>query len=254
MPSQFPSIHAHRGYAQLAPENTLPAFQLCIDHNIEFVELDIHQTTDKQLIVYHDYYLGRTASGTGLVFNKKYSDLQNLDVGIWFSPQYVGTKIPLLKEVIQLCKNKCRFEIQLTSSNLHFLRTVLQLLDSQNIIDQVEITSDYSHALMKVRELKNKIRTGLILSPGGEWMKDDLWTVIALDTLELIGANVAHIPLTRLNKNTVLELRNQNYIIHAADCNTAPDITKAIQLEVDQFSTDNVRLALEMRNKHKETA
>src|SRR5690242_17224727 len=58
--SARPLVIGHRGYCQLAPENTIPSFELAIAAGADLVELDYHQTKDDQLIVIHDAKLDRT--------------------------------------------------------------------------------------------------------------------------------------------------------------------------------------------------
>ena len=38
------TIIAHRGVSSLAPQNTLPAFQLGIDLNVDYIELDVQKS------------------------------------------------------------------------------------------------------------------------------------------------------------------------------------------------------------------
>src|SRR5207244_12800043 len=59
-----PLVIAHRGYCQLAPENTLPSFELAMAAGADVVELDYHHTKDGQLIVIHDPNLDRTTDAT----------------------------------------------------------------------------------------------------------------------------------------------------------------------------------------------
>ena len=56
-----PIVTAHRGYSAAAPENTLPAFQLAIDHRCERAELDVQMTKDGIVMVTHDANLRRCA-------------------------------------------------------------------------------------------------------------------------------------------------------------------------------------------------
>ena len=67
---------AHRGYhswslndSRKIPENSLEAFELAIEKNYS-IEMDIHLTKDLELIVFHDFFLGRLTTKTGFVFNK----------------------------------------------------------------------------------------------------------------------------------------------------------------------------------------
>jgi hypothetical protein len=130
------------------------------------------------------------------------------------------------------------------------LYAVSEFLESRDIYEQVEITSDFPQALMKIKNINSRIKTGWIANPEGDWMKDDLWTILTLETLELIEASVIHIPPSRLNKQVVSKLQEEKYLTHAADCNTEESIENAVSLKVDQFSTDNVTLAIEMKAKY----
>ncbi|MBN1218885.1 MAG: glycerophosphodiester phosphodiesterase [Anaerolineae bacterium] len=58
-------IVAHRGApTEVAPENTIPAFQRAIDLGADAVELDVRLTADHVPVVYHYFYL---EEATGLV-------------------------------------------------------------------------------------------------------------------------------------------------------------------------------------------
>lgn len=53
-----PLIIAHRGAPGRKRENTIPGFLAGIAHGAEWIELDLHQTADGGLIVYHDFMIG----------------------------------------------------------------------------------------------------------------------------------------------------------------------------------------------------
>ncbi|MGD6879378.1 glycerophosphodiester phosphodiesterase [Bacillus infantis] len=96
----FQSI-AHRGAVQIAPENTMAAFEKAYELGFDFIELDVWLSSDHQPVVIHDGDVGRTTGGDGLVTELSASQLKELDAGSWFSDQYKGEKIPLLKEVVK---------------------------------------------------------------------------------------------------------------------------------------------------------
>lgn len=54
-------IMAHRGYSAAAPENTITAFQKCIDNRFTAAELDVQMLADGTIVVLHDDNLKRTA-------------------------------------------------------------------------------------------------------------------------------------------------------------------------------------------------
>ena len=47
-------ILAHRGASGYAPENTLEAFALAAELGADGVELDVHLTSDGEMVVIHD--------------------------------------------------------------------------------------------------------------------------------------------------------------------------------------------------------
>ncbi|MDH5316697.1 MAG: glycerophosphodiester phosphodiesterase family protein, partial [Gemmatimonadota bacterium] len=51
---QPPLIIAHRGASGHAPENSLEAFRLAAQLGADGVELDVHATSDGEIVVFHD--------------------------------------------------------------------------------------------------------------------------------------------------------------------------------------------------------
>jgi glycerophosphoryl diester phosphodiesterase len=107
-----PLVIAHRGYPQFAPENSLPGFQLGLKAGADLVELDYHHTKDGLPIVIHDADLDRTTDATNRwggsklkVLDYSVAELQKLDAGAWYDPQFRGTRLPTLTEAITAIQN-----------------------------------------------------------------------------------------------------------------------------------------------------
>ncbi len=66
-------------------ENTLPSMQAAFDAGADIVELDIHQTSDNRLVVFHDWTLDCRTEGTGEVRDATLEELQKLDVGYGYT-------------------------------------------------------------------------------------------------------------------------------------------------------------------------
>ena len=60
-----PVIFAHRGASAHAPENTIAAFALALEHNADAIELDVKLSADGQAIVIHDAKVDRTTGSHG---------------------------------------------------------------------------------------------------------------------------------------------------------------------------------------------
>ncbi len=97
-------VAAHRGDSQNAPENTLAAFQLAIDHGAALLEFDVHESSDGDVVVIHDDKLDRTTDGHGEVARSPTAALRELSAGAWFGPAYEDERVPLLDEVLDLCR------------------------------------------------------------------------------------------------------------------------------------------------------
>jgi glycerophosphoryl diester phosphodiesterase len=105
-PSDWPvEIVCHRGANSIAPENSLKAARACFAAGFSHVELDVHVTRDRQLVVMHDDTLERTSNGTGLVTEHSLEELRALNVGGWFSDHYKDERIPTLSQILDLASD-----------------------------------------------------------------------------------------------------------------------------------------------------
>src|SRR5215210_856955 len=106
---EWPVNLAHRGASTLAPENTLEAFRIALEAGAGGLELDVHTTSDGQLVVIHDPIVDRTTNGTGAVSEMTIDELRGLDAGYGFSPdggpsrpyRGRGVRVPTLEEVLE---------------------------------------------------------------------------------------------------------------------------------------------------------
>ena len=84
-------VSAHRSGADIAPENTMMAFEYCVENknfNVDTFEFDLHITKDDKLILLHDDTLDRTTNapevfgGEGIEpITKTYEELKELNFG-----------------------------------------------------------------------------------------------------------------------------------------------------------------------------
>ena len=94
--------YAHRGLhcaAEGIPENSLPAFRRAVEAGYG-IELDLHLTTDGQLVVFHDDTLDRVCGVSGRVDEKSWPELQQLRL------LGTGERMPLFSEVLSIVAGK----------------------------------------------------------------------------------------------------------------------------------------------------
>jgi len=97
-------VLAHRGASAYAPENTLAAFRLAIEQRADWLEMDVQQTKDGQLVVFHDLRMERTTDGSGNLRDLTLEQVRQLDAGRWYSQQFAGERVPTFEEVVTLAQ------------------------------------------------------------------------------------------------------------------------------------------------------
>ncbi|OKP65918.1 hypothetical protein A3842_30050 [Paenibacillus sp. P3E] len=118
------SIIAHRGASGYAPENTMPSFELALEMQSDYIELDIHLTKDHIPVVIHDETVNRTTNGKGYVRNMTLAQIRRLDAGSWFNEaypmfareKYAATPIPTLDEVFDTFGKNISYILEIKDS------------------------------------------------------------------------------------------------------------------------------------------
>ena len=77
---------SHQGGEIEAPSNTLYALKTSVTKGADVLEIDVHATSDRELVVIHDATVDRTTNGTGAVDEMTLEDIQKLDAAHWFVP------------------------------------------------------------------------------------------------------------------------------------------------------------------------
>ena len=140
----YPRICAHRGFSQIAPENTLPAFGAAIALGADEIEFDLWQSRDGVPVVMHDPTLDRVSNGSGLVTEKTLSELKKLDFGSRFAPAFAGLKIASFEELLKRFPRQAVFNIHIKSSGSDridpdYLHCIAELVRKYDCSDHVYI-------------------------------------------------------------------------------------------------------------------
>jgi glycerophosphoryl diester phosphodiesterase len=122
---------AHRGASAYAPEHTLAAYRLAIEHGADYVEQDLAVTRDGALICLHDDTLDRT-SNVAEVYRHRFSEesagqaeggRERLHLGRnppprhgrLVRPAFAGQRIVTWQEAIDLVRGKAGLYPELKS-------------------------------------------------------------------------------------------------------------------------------------------
>jgi len=161
-----PSIWAHRGASDRAPENTLPAFEQAAERGAAGIELDVQRTADGHLVVCHDETVDRTSDGRAAIADLTLAELRRLDFSFG-KAGFEGTRIPLLAEVLELMRpTNLLVNVELKDSEEPYPGMAQQALDlaaELGMADRVLWSSFNHHTLREVRQADAAARTGVLM-------------------------------------------------------------------------------------------
>ena len=101
----YPRVLAHRGGGTLAPENTIAAIKVGLEHGFRGVEFDAMLTSDDVPVLMHDPTLERTGLVSGAISELAAADLERVDVGGWHSARFIGERVPTLQRTLRFCRD-----------------------------------------------------------------------------------------------------------------------------------------------------
>ena len=124
---------------------------------------------------------------------------------------------------------------------------IIALVKKYDFERVIEFTSPHSYNLSRLKVLEPNLKTGMFVTPPPDWMDTQLCQTLAINNARLGNVDVLHCPLSVIDKEFVRAAHDASLLIHAADCDTDEDIQVALVAGVDQFSTNKLGLALEVR-------
>ena len=92
----------HQGMKFVAPQNTIPSFELGIVAGFNSNVVNVNTTADDVLVCIHNDSIDSVSDGTGNVYDLTYAQLQAYDFGSWFNASYTGTKIAKFEDIVKL--------------------------------------------------------------------------------------------------------------------------------------------------------
>jgi glycerophosphoryl diester phosphodiesterase len=251
-------VIGHRGYNQIAPENTLPSFKLAKMAGADMVELDYYHAKDGKLVCIHDETLDRTTDAIvkwnekGVRISAKSGDaLCSLDAGAWFDtknaglnlPRYAGTKLPTLAESLDLIQDG---NMTLIHHKEGDAATCLKLLREKNLVNKVVVQSfDWNYLKDFHQQEPKQIlgalgplwgRNGKQLSDA-EKVLDKSW----VDEVKNSGASVA-VWNNQITKESVAYAHSQGLKVWCYTINDPAMANKLLDLGADGIITDNTSI------------
>ena len=153
MAASRPLVLGHRGLSARHLENSMEAFQAALDAGMAGFELDVQPTRDGVCAVLHDEGLARTAQGSGVLRQLKYSELP---------PLQNGEPLPRLAEVLELPAPLINVELKGEPGWQQALATV----EAAEALDRVLFSSFEHSEVLQLWAACPQARCGFLWEPG----------------------------------------------------------------------------------------
>ena len=220
-----PIIIAHRGAPGRRRENTIAGFLAGIARGAEWIELDIHQTADGGLIVYHDFEIGEKPVSQCTVKEAKNlaKKLRNID-------------LPTLEEVLEAVPNTIGLGVEVKAPNIG--GRLVPVLAQRRAADRIISSSFHFPTLRMIAELRPCVRTGILtssrlLDPTGE--------------IRRARAQAIFQEYSFADRGLLREVRKAGFQFFVWTVNRERDLKQMMAMGVDGIITDVPEKLLQLR-------
>ncbi len=237
--NEQPLIFAHRGARDVAPENTLAAFQAALEADADGVELDVTCCATGEIVIMHDDTVDRTTDGASRVADLSFSALRALDAGAWFGPAFAGQRVPTLEEALTLCAGRLRVNIEIKR---HARRApggegiearIAEMVRARGLQEQVIISSFDPLILARMRRAAPELPLGLLY--------DDKSPppVVRHASLALLKLDALHPRYNIVDEAFMRRARRRGWRVNVWTVNEPDAMRAMIALGVDAIITDH---------------
>jgi glycerophosphoryl diester phosphodiesterase len=159
-------VIAHRGASAAAPENSLAAFRLAVEQRADFVELDVQESADGEVVVAHDTDLMKLAGFAGKIWETDAATLRSIDIGSGKDPRFSAERVPTLAEALAVCKGRSRVVVELKSygHNQRLEERVAGIVEAAGMQDECIFMSLDHEMVRKMKRLRPSWRSGILVA------------------------------------------------------------------------------------------
>jgi glycerophosphoryl diester phosphodiesterase len=234
---------AHRGGAIEHLENTLPAFQACVDMGYRYLETDVRVTADGVLVVFHDPTLERVTDRAGRIEALPWSEV---------SAARIGGREPILRlEDLLGAWPDVRFNLDIKAAGVlaPLVRTVRRL----KVADRICLGSFSDARIAAARRLFGPSVCTALGPRGVAALRLSSYSPRAAGLVR-IQAGVAQVPL-QLGGRALVDERflsaahARDLQVHVWTVDTEEETTALLDLGVDGVMTDRPAMLKELLEK-----
>lgn len=235
------AVIAHRGASIYAPENTLSALDLAILQGADAVEIDVRLSKDGIPFIFHDYTVNRTTnlSSGQSIESLTFEEIQALDGGSWFHPDFANEKIPSLSQVLELVYDRTYLYLEIKGTTPGIEMVIMDMLIDYDMVNSTTIMSFNQSQLQKIKMMDENITTMLLIPV----FVGSITPVVGLDYIDGFGLRF---DMIKAHPEYVDLIHNQDKKVYVWTLNRPNDITFSVNEDVDGVITDDPLLAIEL--------
>ncbi len=247
---------SHRGHSLAYPENTRLAYEKAIELGVEMIECDVNLTRDGVLVMMHDWKLDRTTTGTGRVSEATWDEIQRLDAGTKFKPEFAGLRVPTTEETLLLFRDAgimgC-FEVKGENDDEanRIAAALIELLLKHDALSYA-LMSSYKHGALALAKAR---APELVLAP--ERLPDDAPPdpPEAVRQARALGSAIIQHEYSVMSEDLVRVLHANDIAVWAWPTTTEESLVQSLTRGADALMGDDVRTMLAVINRlHPERA
>jgi glycerophosphoryl diester phosphodiesterase len=159
-------VIAHRGASATAPENTLAAFRLAVAEHADFVELDVQESLDGEVVVAHDSDLMKVSGSPMKIWEHTAAELRTVDIGSHKGAQYKDERVPTLAEALAVCKGSAKVLVELKSygHNQSLEEKVAAIVEAAGMENDCSFMSLDHFQVGRMKRLRPTWRVGVLVA------------------------------------------------------------------------------------------
>jgi glycerophosphoryl diester phosphodiesterase len=150
-------ITAHRAGAAGAPENSVAACEQAIQDGTNWIEIDVQETSDGEVVVVHDRDLMKLGGSPLNIFDSTAADLRAIDVGSSFDPSFSAVRLATLGEMLDAAKAGgigVVIELKHYGHAQQLEERVARIVEEHEMVDHIVVMSLDAASLKKMHELR----------------------------------------------------------------------------------------------------
>ncbi len=237
-------IVAHRGIPGEAPENTIASYQLAIELGADAVEMDIRLTADLVPVVFHYYYLDKTTTSKGVIFQYTRQELENVEVTCSGNPGAAAGRISSFADILERFGGRIGMEIEIKGPEPEAPILIGRILNRyKKLWDTIEVTSYEPALLLAIREICPGITVDLLYPRTEAWKGPEVILHEAIHLSRLAQARAVHLHPSQLSEEMVKILKSRGIQTHAWDVNSVDALAFVTGIGIPRICTDEFRMA-----------